>query len=123
MDELVGLLAPNTTPLRTHIVFCKPNDTSADWGQSALWRQALAMKSVDVCCDEGDRERSLFGALTAGQAFLYDPAGQLRFQGGITAGRGASGPNIGLQSVGAWLRAETEVRRKAPVFGCPLTSD
>ncbi len=51
---------------------------------------------------------------------IYDAAGQLAFEGGITSFRGHSGDNDGRDAIVALLRGQRPQRRATPVFGCAL---
>jgi hypothetical protein len=81
------------------------------------------MSRVIVHCDEGDLQRSCFGAMTSGQAFLYDKKGRLQFSGGISRARGRTGPNAGRQAIESLLHGVSTPIHESPVFGCPLVSD
>jgi hypothetical protein len=64
-----------------------------------------------------------FGAKTSGQTYLYSPAGELLFQGGITDSRGHEGDNAGSSEI-LRLVAKNKQQEKlfglVPTFGCKL---
>jgi len=62
------------------------------------------------------------GAETSGYVLLYDRSGQLRFRGGITAGRGHAGDNAGEDAVVALVTGRPASRQQTPVYGCSLVA-
>ena len=79
-------------------------------------------RSPRVEADEGGVEAKRFGARTSGHVLVYSAAGELTFQGGITAGRGHEGANAGQQGAldGARGRSCCE---KSEVYGCQLDDE
>src|SRR6516164_10249235 len=71
LQELEELLPGNAARLRARIICNKPKGVPEGWEKTATWRQAMAMKNVDVICDENDGERACFGVATSGQVLLY----------------------------------------------------
>jgi hypothetical protein len=65
-------------------------------------------------------EARRFGAQTSGDVVVYDAAGTLRFQGGITISRGHVGHNLGHVRVDAIVHGATTGVAQTPVFGCAL---
>jgi hypothetical protein len=90
-----------------------------DWRTVSLRRAAAAIPGSILIQDDGGREAALFGAQTSGLLLVYDGAGVLRFQGGITAGRGDEGPHPAEDARIALLRG-TAATTTAPVYGCSL---
>jgi hypothetical protein len=90
------------------------------WAKDDLWTDAAAIPGVRVIADRNGSEVSRFGAATSGQTLLYDPAGRLVFNGGITAARGHFGPNDGVDAIVSLLEHGTARHHSAPVFGCSL---
>jgi hypothetical protein len=90
----------------------------ADGG--SLVERARAIPGALVASDLGAREARRFGASASGQVLLYDAAGLLLFEGGITAARGHAGDNAGEDALVAALRTGIRQEQPAPVFGCPL---
>jgi hypothetical protein len=114
------LLATLNGATRTHVVFLSVPDADAEWVRTDLWRHAAAMPGVSVHEDPGGGTATLFGAATSGQVVVYSSAGQLLFQGGITASRGHEGWSAGSESVVAMVRGASAETTATPVFGCPL---
>lgn len=125
--------APDLPALR--LVFLSPSGMDAAWARSDLWSRAEAIPGAECVLDADGAEHRRFGAATSGETFLFDRRGELRFQGGITAGRGEAGDNPGRRALASVLTNEpaTEQRlitgtpnpspaagRRAPVFGCSL---
>ncbi len=119
MATLEGLLAAVQPPPQIHLVALAgpelgptANERTQDYG-----RRLSATVHFD---GEGD-ERRRFRAFTSGQVLVYDVAGRLVFDGGLTAARGHAGPNPGQAALFELLTDKRTVARKAwPVFGCPL---
>jgi hypothetical protein len=70
--------------------------------------------------DIGGRVARRFGAATSGQGLLYDRAGRLRFQGGLTSARGHAGDNAGSAAIVALAQGRVPDTVETPVYGCPL---
>ena len=120
LGELERLLAQVPGRLSAHVVFLKPLGTSAEWEKTDLWREASSIPGVSVSTDNTGTEARRFHAETSGQTLLYDPAGTLKFQGGITFARGHAGDNPGRTSLQELLRNGHSNQVKTPVFGCAL---
>jgi hypothetical protein len=120
LGELERLLAQVPGRLSAHVVFLKPGDTAADWEKTDLWRRASSMSGVSVYMDNAGIEARRFHSETSGQTLLYDPAGNLRFQGGITFARGHAGDNPGRTALQELLRNGYSNQVETPVFGCAL---
>ena len=118
MGELAVLMAHCQGLVNAHVVFFRPSGSREDWTHSDLWQSAAIIPGVTVQADEDGREARLFHAETSGHTALYDPQGQLVFDGGITASRGHSGDNAGRDAITAWLHGQTPVHTQTPVFGC-----
>jgi hypothetical protein len=120
LGELERLMAQVPGRLSAHVVFLKPPGTAADWEKTDLWGKAARIPGVSVGADNAGREARRFNAETSGQTLLYDQAGKLRFQGGITLSRGHAGDNPGRSAIEELLREERSNQVKTPVFGCAL---
>jgi hypothetical protein len=120
LQELAEVLSENSNRVRAYVVCCIPRGAPPGWAEAATWREASAMKNVEVYCDENDRERSHFGAETSGCVMLYDPKGRLLYSGGITRARGHTGSNAGRSTIESLFRGDSPSVRDGPVFGCPL---
>lgn len=122
IGELNGLLASSHAKAKVYVLFLKPKGTPKNWEKTDLWRSAAAIPGVQPITDEDGIEARRFHAATSGQTLLFSQAGQLLFNGGITAGRGHSGDNAGRDAVVSLLDTGKAKRHKTPVFGCSLVT-
>jgi hypothetical protein len=120
MAELARLVATVRDRADVHVLFIDPPGADDDWRDSDLRATALAIPGVSVHSDKDRNEARLFQVTTSGDCLLYDPSGELVFQGGITSARGHEGDSEGSRSLAAILLGEEAAARGAPVFGCPL---
>src|SRR5437867_3078116 len=120
IGELDRLLARCQGRLAAHVVFLQPSSAGEAWARTDLWRAAAAIPGVDVMLDEGGAECARFHAATSGQTLLYDSAGRLQFEGGITPSRGRHGDNAGSSAILALMKNERAPSRRTSVFGCSL---
>lgn len=97
-----------------------PADFSDDWVETDLWKDAALIPGVRVALDDEGLEADLFSAETSGVTLLYDSAGNLLFQGGITRSRGHEGDNDGRRSIVDFVAKDTARRAETFVYGCPL---
>jgi hypothetical protein len=118
--------------LAVSVLFLKPSGLSAEqrknWKENSLWQTAATIPGVRLVQDLDGSESTNFGALTSGQAALYNKEGRLVFNGGITSGRGHIGNNPGAKAIVAIVRGEqsypqTLAAAQTAVFGCPLKDD
>ncbi len=119
LAELERLLAVSHDQFDAHILFIAPYGTDSSWRDSELCRVARRIPSVTVQEDAARGEAKLFRARTSGTCLLYDSAGRLQFQGGLTAARGHEGDNEGTSSIRSLLNGEPAASQTR-VFGCPL---
>lgn len=122
IGELDTLLSQCGDKIQVYTLFYKPKGTPKDWEKTDLWRSAAAIPGVRVLTDENGDEARRFHAVTSGQVFLFNPAGQLVFRGGITAGRGHFGDNAGRDAIVSLVTTGKAERDKTFVFGCSLFS-
>jgi hypothetical protein len=120
LDNLVWVLDRSPAETRAMVVLVRPPGTEVGWEQTALADEVRRLARVELRSDPDGREARRFGAETSGQTFLYDAAGQLVFHGGLTAGRGMTGPSAGRAALLARLTGDTSSTLTAAVFGCPL---
>ncbi len=106
-----------------YVIFARPQGMPADWERTGLWRAAERIPGVQVCADIDGEEARRFGARTSGQVMLYDAAGRLLFQGGITAARGHEGDNAGRAAVIELVGGGRPAVRQTRVFGCALGNE
>ncbi len=85
------------------------------------WARAASMPGVRVQADVDATEAERFGAMTSGEAMLFDASGRLRVGGGLTASRGHEGTGAAVAAMTAVLHGEdAPVLSHFPVFGCSL---
>lgn len=101
------------------VVFLRPSGVSDGWERTDSWERAGELPQTTRVVDRDGTEAARFGAHTSGHALLYSPSGHLLFSGGITAGRGHAGDNVGRQSVVALIRSD-DAPHDHVVFGCAL---
>jgi hypothetical protein len=118
--ELARLMARGQDKLETHVeVYC-PEHEQDSWIESPLVENLREIPGVQIRIDRGGQASAASGAATSGEVRLYDPAGQLQFQGGIIAGRGHEGDNRGSQAVLDLIRGYSTTTQQSPAFGCTL---
>jgi hypothetical protein len=120
MAELAAIITRCPDQLHVTVCFLRPDREADEWTHSSLWRTAQAIPGVRVLADHEGRVAGEFGAVTSGQAFLFDRHGRKIFSGGITGARGHEGENRGRNAVIALARGETCDTTTTPVFGCSL---
>jgi hypothetical protein len=120
LGELDRLLAEVSKPPTVRVIFVKPPGTASDWTRTDLWREASSMKYVRTYLDDRGLEAQRFHAETSGLTLLYDQAGILKFQGGITFARGHEGDNAGRTAIREFLQEGHSNLSRTPVFGCSL---
>lgn len=120
--ELGRLLADDAQGrLHAQVLFVIPQGLDFDPHEASLWKAAAALPHTDVSIDElGSKARAL-GALTSGQAFLFDASNVLRFSGGLTPARGKVGDVAVKDAIWQIVRGHTRTAViHSPVFGCSL---
>jgi hypothetical protein len=120
LHELEQIMAHSAGRLEAHVLFVVPQNAPSDWQHGDLWRIALSIPGVTLAIDKDGHAAAAFGASTSGQVMVYDIAGQLRFSGGITDGRGHEGDNDGLLSILDIVRNGRSGVVTTPVYGCSL---
>jgi hypothetical protein len=120
VNELAKVMSRCEENLQATVYFIRPESRPRGWERGALWNLAKSIPGVNVETDDGGRKFNQFHANTSGETFVYDRAGQLCFQGGITAARGHAGDNRGESTVIAIALGEDFHAERTPVFGCPL---
>jgi hypothetical protein len=120
VEELSKLMAHTDGRLKSFVLFVKPPGVPKDWDRTDLWQSASAIPGVTVLNDEGGTEAMRFDAHISGQVMVYDAAGKLVFQGGITESRGHMGDNAGRSAIEAQVNSGTSELNRTLVFGCPL---
>jgi len=120
LSELSQLMTRTGEKMSAHILFVKPHGAPADWCDGDLWKKAKEIPGVSVSIDNDGQDAAILGATTSGQVFVYDASGTLRFNGGITDGRGHEGDNPGLSSLLGLVRDGQTAVSTTPVYGCSL---
>lgn len=123
VGELALLLARCSGKVDTVVIFTKPADVDDNWVETDLWRSAETIPGVTVRRDDSGIEARRFGAVTSGDAMLYDRDGKLLFHGGITDGRGHAGDNEGRSAIVSLLEGKPGHTSTTHVFGCRLFDD
>lgn len=123
LDELAQLLSRHDSNLKTYVLLVKPPDARGDWAHTDLANSARALPHATVILDEDGVEAKRLDAQTSGQTYLFNSHGKLLFQGGITAARGHSGDNDGIDALDAFLAGRESKSIITPVFGCPIFDD
>jgi hypothetical protein len=120
LGELERLVSNCREQLSVQVWFVKPAGTDADWTNSVLWHRAAAIPGVVPHCDDNGDEARRFHAETSGHSVLYNPRGNLLFQGGITSARGHEGDNPGRSAVESIVQHKLFTEVHTPVYGCSL---
>ena len=125
LGELERSLAHAKKPIDAWIVLVLPRNVDASWAQSDLVLDADQIPHAHVWVDRGGVEAHRFDAHTSGQVLLYDATGKLRFEGGITPGRGHMGDNAGGDAVATLVGGPIPLgsgadSTRTPVYGCAL---
>lgn len=119
LQELRKIEAQFAARVQVIVVSCVPPEAARESYQALVENVARTTPRTELFLDRGEREVARFGAHTSGEVMLFRPDGRLAFHGGITAGRGHSGPNQGIEAVVQLLEG-SDRESIAPVFGCPL---
>jgi hypothetical protein len=118
--ELAQLIAQIHGKVQTCVVFFRPPNSDADWRDTDLEQSAAAIPGVTVLSDGEGLEAKRFGAETSGHAMLFGAAGQLLFDGGITASRGHAGDNEGESAIASIVNGHRAAQSRTLVFGCSI---
>jgi hypothetical protein len=122
VSELDRLVSNCRGRLAAQVWFVKPPGTDVDWTNTVLWRQAAAIPGVSVRCDNDGVETRRFHAETSGYTVLYDPRGNLLFEGGITISRGHEGDNPGRSALESLVQGKLSNQVRTSAYGCSLLS-
>lgn len=120
LAELDRLLLSSNNRLKVITVFIKPEPKDDKWLQTDLWQKAGALAGVERHIDLANREAKLFQATSSGEVYLFNTNGQLLYHGGITAGRGHEGDNVGRTVISQYLRTGTIKEHQGYAYGCSL---
>jgi hypothetical protein len=119
VEELAEMLPVVADRARVHVLVVAPTGTSPGWSDGDLVDRVAALPGVEMTIDAGGVEAARFGAVTSGQTYVFDPAGTMRFSGGLTPARGHRGDRAGRDAVVAALAAGPDLPGRH-VFGCAL---
>lgn len=121
LHELANVLERSDATVAVQVLFSRPDPALGElWPTTETWNQAGRLPGAIAQWDDNGREAACFGARASGHVMLFDRAGLLRFDGGITASRGQEGKNGFCDALGGMLQGRSGPRRTAPVFGCAL---
>lgn len=120
LDQLAEIAAKTAGGCAIRVVFFAPESGDVAWTGTASVQQARAIPGARVLVDENGREATLFHAATSGKTLLYNSAGELLFDGGITGSRGSSADNPGTRALLALLNDGRAQESEHPIFGCPI---
>jgi hypothetical protein len=120
VGELAVLMARVPDRVTAHVLIYRPDDPGPQWADTQMRAAADAIPGVIVSTDIDGDESARFGGYVSGQTLLFDAAGQLAFDGGITFARGHSGDNAGRTALQTLIRGGVPATRGTPVFGCYL---
>lgn len=123
LTQLAEILRENPKKFSAYIYFFHPEKTEKQWAYTDLWNQAAQMPDAQVFSDQGGYMARQFGAETSGQAFVYNPDGDLMFSGGITESRGHIGPNPGQREIASIVASRLPSTQFTKAFGCGLFSE
>lgn len=118
--ELAWLMTRVRGSVTAHVLLSVPAGMDEDWRESEHYRRASEIDGVTVVADPDGIEAARFGAATSGQVYMFDDAGELRFEGGITPSRAHEGDSIGRQPILALVEDHAIDRERSAVYGCGL---
>jgi hypothetical protein len=125
VEELDALVAQVGPGLKVHALFVEVPGLPGPVESSELWQRTGRIAGVELRKDPAGADARRFGARTSGETRLYDPAGRLVFQGGITLARGHAGDNPGRTAITNFVARRTsgDAPVRTPVFGCALWNE
>lgn len=120
--ELERLMFQCRDRLRCIVYVFAPDGEEAGWGGDDPFGIAARIPQVEIMHDPGGRLARRLGGFTSGSVVLYNESGAPVFWGGITAGRGHAGDNLGSDSIRAIVNGFEPPRMTTPVYGCDLVT-
>lgn len=117
--ELRRLVTDTNDRVRAHILVVRPPGAPDRFERTDLWDSLAAIPGVTVHSDVDGEEARRFGAIASGHVVVFDPAGRVRFSGGITGARGHEGDNPGRSGASAAILRSLDAGT-GPTFGCDL---
>lgn len=122
LRELERAMARSGGRIDAFVAFIGPVEGVQSPDLLDLRATARAIPGVRVV--EDANEARLFGARTSGQTYLYDAAGALVFQGGMTSARGHEGASVASETIHRFVSGSADAAAStapsADVFGCGL---
>jgi hypothetical protein len=120
ISQLAEIIASAGQSVTAYVIFYAPAHADASWHESDTWKDVAAIPGVTAVRDDDGAEAHRFGAYTSGQVLVFNAAGSLVFEGGVTGARGQVGDNAGSKAVAAVLHGQPPPVHQTPVFGCEL---
>lgn len=117
MQELSKLVMRLRKPVKLYVVFFKGTSFKE---QGDLIKSAASIPGAQVVIDKDGLESKRFNATVSGQTLVYDPQGQILYNGGITVSRGSVGENAGSDKVVAVVNGKDDKFAKGLAYGCSL---
>lgn len=122
LGELSELIARQPGRCDVLLLYFQPEGDTTGWTLPRP-EESLGVANARAMADPGGRMAASLGAITSGHVLLVDADGALKFNGGITPGRGHRGHADGQDAILASFTGQVCPISQAPVFGCPLTPE
>jgi hypothetical protein len=119
VDQLRQLVERHPAVGATYLLMVEAGNSGAG-DNSALMADARQVPGATVCMDSDGQLARSFDCRTSGHLYVFDRAGKLRFDGGITSARGHAGPNAAADAAATAIDAGHAPLVRMPVFGCAL---
>lgn len=116
----VTTLKTNNRSLNCVFLFYTPSSFEKGWEKTDIWRTASEIPGAHLVSDRDGVEAKNFGALTSGQTYIFDKQGSLRYEGGLTEGRGHEGGCRNLEAAMKVLTDGGASTAFGAVYGCPI---
>jgi hypothetical protein len=123
IGEMERLLSKFHDGLKCVFLVYKPQGQSNDWIETDVVDSIRRQPNSEVVVDVDGRDALQLGMTTSGAVILYSPQGVPKYWGGITAGRGHRGDNLGTDAIASELRGQPPLSLSQPVYGCQVQSD
>lgn len=120
LRELNRIVSNCGVKLQPVIVFLVPEGLEEDWARGDLYETAKSIPGTNIVMDRDGKEAKTFNCLTSGHSLLYNEAGELQFDGGVTPSRGHEGDNLGKSAIENLVMQRQCQTNSNQVFGCPL---
>ncbi len=121
--ELASISASHLGRFAAHAIVYRPGRPSEDWDRAEDTSiDGASIPGLRLWADRGGQIGRRFGVETSGHVLLFDPAGRLLFEGGITPSRGHRWGNLGLEALVGRIERSDLGTGSGPVFGCPIVN-